>query len=80
VSVDPKSHIEQYGVKVLDSGTLRNLRMIAQRRLDHDTAIRDAIPDEANLAVWDEATAGDAADNKAAIAACTAELNERGHE
>lgn len=80
MSICPKHHIEEYGVEALDSGTLRNLRQIAKVRLDRDTAIRDTITDEASLKVWDDAVGQDAADNTAAIAACTAELEKRGHE
>lgn len=80
MSISPKHHIEEYGVEALDSGTLRNLRQIAKIRLDRDTAVRDTLPDEANLKEWDEAVGQDATDNRAAIAACTAELEKRGHE
>ena len=80
MSIDPKRHIEEYGIEALDSPTLRNLRTIAKVRLDSDTAIRDTIKDAANLAVWDESVGQDAIDNAAAVAACTAELEKRGHE
>jgi len=80
LSIDPKRHLAEFGVANLDSGTLRNLRQIAQFRLDSDTAIRATLPDAANIATWDAAMGQDAEDNRAAIAACTDELEARGHD
>lgn len=78
MAFDPKLHIEQYGVTMLDTGTLRNIRTIAQINFDRNDKIRSSLPDEENTRAWDEAMGQEASDDRWVIDAVNAELAARG--
>lgn len=71
-------HINTYGERELDSGTLRIMRRFAEEELAENARIRATMTDDVARAEWDPLFEQDNIHNREALARIDTVLKERG--